>query len=375
MDYYDDDETEIHRTGNGQTPPSPEPPFRKFRIARIIFFWVLVLGIIGGGVKASQLYQTYQSAKKAATKIYSSANVTKTRKGSSLLRSGKPVSILLMGTDTGALGRSFTGRTDTIMVLVLNPKKKSMTVVSLPRDAESYIYGYPQYSPGKLNSAYAYGGSGTAVKTVEKFLNVPIDYYVTINMGGLKNLINAVGGVTIKPTLTFSYGGYHFTKGKTVKLSGAAALAYCRMRHQDPNGDYGRQTRQRQVLIKLAMNATKLESLMNKKFLNEISKQMSTDLTFNDMLNLAAGYRVATHHMKSTHAQGTTQMIYGADFEVVSQSEKQRVTNLLRKALDLKHATTGSSNYSGSSSTTSSYSTGTNSTSSSTTYGTSSYSY
>lgn len=356
MAYYDENNEKTTFNESDYDPTlrrstTPQPKKHRHPWLKLIVFWCLVLFVIGGGFKAAQIFSAYNNAKKAAKSIYSSAKITKTRSVHSLLAAGKPISILLMGTDTGALGRTFTGRTDTIMVLVLNPAKKTMTVVSLPRDAEVNVYGYSQYSPAKLNSAYAYGGSGTAVKTVEQYLNVPIDYYATINMGGLETLINAVGGVTIKPTLSFSYGGYKFVKGKSTKMNGAMALAYCRMRHDDPQGDYGRQTRQRQVLIKLAMNATKLESLMNAQFLNAISKQMTTDLTFNDLMLLAAGYRVATHHMKSTHAQGTTQMLYGADFEVVAQSEKQRITNLLRNALELSAATTGSDNYAGTSST------------------------
>src|SRR5699024_11657835 len=70
--------------------------------------------------------------------------------------------------------------------LPIYPKDKKMTLVSLPRDTEVAVYGYEDYFPSKINSAYEYGGSATAVKTVQKFLNVPIDFYATINMSGLK---------------------------------------------------------------------------------------------------------------------------------------------------------------------------------------------
>ena len=159
------------------------------------FFWtllVIVVTLIFGGHYA---YKKYISAKKAADSIYNSSNITKARDVNSTLKDGHPISVLLMGTDTGALGRTFKGRTDTMIVAVLNPEKKKMTVVSLPRDAEVAISGHEEYFPSKLNSAYEYGGSATAVKTVQKYLNVPIDFYATINMGGLEKLINAVGGV------------------------------------------------------------------------------------------------------------------------------------------------------------------------------------
>ena len=314
---------------------------RKKSYKKTIFFWLLLILVIALGVGGHVLHEHYLNARKAADSVYAPNSVKKQRDVDRLLKKGKPISILLMGTDTGALGRSFKGRTDTMMVCVLNPKNKTMTLVSLPRDALVAINGYEQYYPSKLNSAYAYGGSATAVKTVQKYLNVPIDFYATINMGGLEGLINAVGGVDIKPLLSFSFAGYNFVKGKKTHMDGTEALQYCRMRDQDPLGDYGRQNRQRQVIMALAFKGVQLTSLLNDDFLNSLSKQLRTDLSFNNMVSLNMKYRVATHHMKSTHLQGTTQMIGEADFEVASRKNKQEITDVLRKALDLPHAETG----------------------------------
>ena len=314
---------------------------RKKSYKKTIFFWLLLILVIALGVGGHVLHEHYLNARKAADSVYAPNSVKKQRDVDRLLKKGKPISILLMGTDTGALGRSFKGRTDTMMVCVLNPKNKTMTLVSLPRDALVAINGYEQYYPSKLNSAYAYGGSATAVKTVQKYLNVPIDFYATINMGGLEGLINAVGGVDIKPLLSFSFAGYNFVKGKKTHMDGTEALQYCRMRDQDPLGDYGRQNRQRQVIMALAFKGVQLTSLLNDDFLNSLSKQLRTDLSFNNMVSLNMKYRIATHHMKSTHLQGTTQVIGEADFEVASRKNKQEITDVLRKALDLPHAETG----------------------------------
>ena len=298
---------------------------------------VIVVAIIGG----FYAYRKYTNAKQAANAIYSSTQVTKARNVSDALKKKRPISILLMGTDTGALGRDFKGRTDTMILCVLNPEDKKMTLVSLPRDTEVAVYGYEDYFPSKINSAYEYGRSATAVKTVQKFLNVPIDFYATINMGGLEKLIDAVGGVKVEPTISFTYDGYTFKKGKEVNMDGEKALAYVRMRHEDPRGDYGRQERQRQVLTKLAFKSSGLTSLVNQKFLSTISKQMKTDLTFDDLLTLGTKYRVVTHDTDSEFSQGTAELINGESFEVASTTEKQRITNKLREALGLSKAKTG----------------------------------
>lgn len=306
-----------------------------------IFFWGLLIIVIILGWSGHNLQQHYMKARQAANAVYAPTNVNKQRDINQLLKKGKPISILLMGTDTGALGRSFKGRTDTMMICVLNPHEKTMTLVSIPRDALVAVDGYEQYYPSKINSAYAYGGSTTAVKTVQKYLNVPIDFYATINMGGLEDLINAVGGIDIKPIISFSFAGYHFTKDQKTHMDGKEALQYCRMRDQDPLGDYGRQNRQRQVIMALAFKGVQLRSLLNDDFLNSLSKQLRTDLSFNNMISLNMKYRIATHHMKSDHLQGTTQEIGSADFEVVDSNNKQRITDVLRDALDLPHAPTG----------------------------------
>ncbi|WP_420806354.1 LCP family protein [Liquorilactobacillus capillatus] len=321
-----------------KTTPSTRSKKRRYKI---IFFWIL-LGLVSClGCSIFYLSRIYRNARQATTMIYSPNNVNKKRDTTSLLKNGEPISILLMGTDTGALGRNFKGRTDTLILLTLNPDKEKMTLVSLPRDAKVAVSNYASRYPSKLNSAYDYGGSAAAVKTVQKYLNVPVDFYATINMGGLENMVNAVNGVDIKPTLTFSYGGYSFTKDKVVHMSGPQALAYVRMRHSDPLGDYGRQLRQRQVLTQVAANGSNLKNLLSTKFFKEVSKQLKTDLSFNDIMLLALKYRKATHHMNSDHAQGAPQMINGVSFETVPEDEKQRVTDLLRSSLNIPQAETG----------------------------------
>lgn len=339
MNTPNNQEPDSNKQISRRTPKHSNP---KNNSKKILFFWGLLLAVIAIVAGTHYGIKRYQAAHRAADSIYSSANIQKARDVSQTLKEGKPICLLLMGTDTGALGRNFKGRTDTMIVAVLNPKKKMMTVVSLPRDAEVAVYGYENQFPSKLNSAYEYGGSAAAVKTVQKYLNVPIDFYATINMGGLENLIDAVGGVKVTPNLTFSYDGYSFTKDKETTMSGKKALAYVRMRYDDPLGDYGRQERQRQVLISLAFKASKLTSLLNDNFLNTISKQMTTDLSFNELLVLGTKYRVATHGMTSDHLQGETQMVDGQSFEIPTTQEKQRITDILRKALGLSKATTGS---------------------------------
>ncbi|MCQ5203896.1 LCP family protein, partial [Mordavella massiliensis] len=233
--------------------------------------------------------------------------------------------------------RDYKGRTDTIMMMTLNPQKKTTTIVSLPRDMKVNLPGYAEYSPAKINAAYTYGGVKETIDTVQKYFNVPIDYYVMVNMGGLEKAINQVGGVSVTSPLTFDYEGYSFKKGQTYHMNGAKALAFSRMRYDDPQGDYGRQERQRLVITALMKEAASYKLVLNQKFLNSIADQSKTNLTFSDMTTLAMKYRKANGKVVSDHAQGHGDSEGGESFEVVPTSEMQRVSDEIRDALQLKH--------------------------------------
>ncbi|GAB6093495.1 LCP family protein [Furfurilactobacillus curtus] len=324
------------RSANQQGPKQPKQHgTRRWHPWR--WFWgiiiLLLLVIVGFGAVA------YHNINSATSKAYKSAGITKARDTKAVLNSKKPISILFLGTDTGALGRSYKGRTDTIMIATINPQTKKMLLVSLPRDTMTDIAGYPDESPAKINAAYAYGGVGTTIKTVQNLLNVPIDYYALLNMGGLEKAINEVGGVTVTSPLSFSYEGSTFEKGQTYHMNGATALKFSRMRYDDPQGDYGRQTRQRLVVEALFRKSIAVQTVLNSSFLNSISSQSQTDLTNSDLVKLAQNYRSATKNISSDHMQGQGQMINGQSFEVVGHSEKQRVTNELRTSLDLSAKT------------------------------------
>jgi len=162
-------------------------------------------------------------------------------------------------------------------------------------------------------------------------------------MGGMEKIIDEVGGVTVKPTLSFRYGGYTCKKGVKTHMNGKKALAYSRMRDDDPKGDYGRQTRQRKVIMALLNKSGSVSSLLNEDFVNSLTKQTQTDLTFDDLTALATNYRKATQakNISTTHIQGSSATINGQSMEVATKTELQRVTNYIRKALGLSQATTG----------------------------------
>ncbi|WP_143461888.1 LCP family protein [Levilactobacillus enshiensis] len=311
---------------------------KKKHTFRNVILSIIALLLIGG---AAYGMVRYRSIKSSVNSSFKAAGLTKERDVNDQLRRKKPISILLLGTDTGALGRNYKGRTDSMMVITINPSTNKTTITSIPRDTAVSIPGFKDVAPSKINAAYAWGQAKTTITTVQKMLNVPIDFYALINMGGMEKVIDKVGGVDVTPTLSFKYGEYTFTKGIKTHMDGAKALAYSRMRYDDPQGDYGRQTRQRAVLTAIVAKSGSISTLLNQEFINSLSKQVQTDLTFDDLTSVAKNYRSATGSMKQTHLQGNGTTMNGQSLELMKKVELQRVTNFIRNGLSLPYQKTG----------------------------------
>ncbi|MCP0888008.1 LCP family protein [Ligilactobacillus sp. WILCCON 0076] len=295
--------------------------------------WTWVLGVLAffiavGAIGAIKIYTDTKSAVQSTYKAASHKNL---RKGSSVsVTNGDPFSVMILGIDTGEYGRTYQGRSDTIMVAAVS--KSKTTLVSVPRDTKVAISGHG--SNNKINAAYAYGGISGAINTLQSYLDIPIDHYVKLNMRGLQQLSAAVGPIKVDNDLKFTNLGYHFKKG-TVTINQSNILAYTRMRYQDPRGDYGRQLRQRIVLIALARKLVSIGNITKyKQILTTISSNMTTDLTFNELKALVTEYSGAAKSIKQVQLQGTGKEIDGVDYEVVSSENLTKVQNILKNALN-----------------------------------------
>ncbi|MBT8895668.1 LCP family glycopolymer transferase [Lactobacillus delbrueckii subsp. bulgaricus] len=254
----------------------------------------------------------------------------------------KPISILVLGVDQGLEGRNDKGNSDTIILVTVNPTTKKATMTSIPRDTLTEILGETSntsYYMFKVNSAYQFGGSSGSVKTVSAMLNVPINYYVEVNMKALESLVNALGGVDVNVPFSFSYDWCDFKKGKQ-HLDGRHAIAYARMRYDDPRGDYGRQLRQRQIIQAVVKKGLSVKGLVNyQKLLKVFAKYVKTNLTFGDMTSLAINYRSAASNISSGYIQGHDATISGTSLQIASTEELQKWSNKLRKSLGLSPQT------------------------------------
>ncbi|MFH1709697.1 MAG: LCP family protein [bacterium] len=213
----------------------------------------------------------------------------------------KNTNILIMGLDTAYdkekhVPLSELGHTDTMILVNINTSSFKVNLLSIPRDT---LVEIPGYGWQKVNSAYYLGGSSLARETVEKFLGVPINHYISLNLEGLIKLIDLIGGIKIYVDKDMYYvdnwGGLKINLKKGWQnLNGEQATGFIRYR-QDPLGDVSRVQRQQEFLQTMLRRLATPGVLAKAPWVLAIAAEnIKTDLSLKDILyslNFARGLR------------------------------------------------------------------------------------
>jgi LCP family protein required for cell wall assembly len=218
----------------------------------------------------------------------------------------RPLNVLVMGSDNRDgtnIGGETPGLSDTTILLHLSADRKRAYGVSLPRDAmverpDCTSKNGKRTIPGGLtqfNAAYAVGGPGCTIKTVEQLTDVPIDHFVVINFAGFKEMVNAINGVKVcvPEEVNDDVGHIHLPAG-TYKVNGNQALDYVRVRHDigAPNGDIGRMKRQQSFIAAMIEKVVSKGTLTNPvrlfKFLDAATQSLTTDSGFAHLKELTS---------------------------------------------------------------------------------------
>ncbi|UTT43505.1 LCP family glycopolymer transferase [Exiguobacterium aurantiacum] len=271
---------------------------KKSRAKKIAFIVAGVLGmmlLLGGGLVA----YLYNQVDSTVNRINESSGLSKERMNQKTIAEKKPISVLLLGVDRRA---DEQGRSDSIIVMTLNPNKDQSAMLSIPRDTKTEIVG--KGVADKINHAYAFGGAEMALDTVENFLGIPIDYVAEVDMKGFQDAVDLFGGVEVTNDLAFESGGYTFNPGVQT-LNGAEALAFTRMRYDDPRGDFGRQERQRAVITAIVnegVNDFSLSKFTN--MLDVLGNNAKTNITFKELRTLSTEYTAAFKNQDVLRLEG-----------------------------------------------------------------------
>lgn len=186
--------------------------------------------------------------------------------------SQEPFWTLILGSDSRSTSTEGT-RSDVIMLCRVDPKSKQVTMVSIPRDTKVHIEGY---GTQKINAAYALGGASLAVDVIGSYANVDISHYVEVYFGGVEDLVDALGGVTVNVPEYCSYQDVTLQPGEQT-LNGHQALIFARCRKTYAMGDFRRTECQRILLQALVKKVLAMDAAEIPQFLNSVSECFAVD--------------------------------------------------------------------------------------------------
>jgi LCP family protein required for cell wall assembly len=236
----------------------------------------------------------------------------------------KPVNILLIGIDQQVEGDP--GRSDTQLLVRLDPDSKSISMLSLPRDLRVEI---PGYGLAKINEAYTYGGPALTVKTFTSVTGIPINHFIRIDFSGFWHSIDILDGVYVPVDHRYynppssSWKSINLEPGYQ-KLMNRQALDFVRFRH-DQKGDFTRMQRQQLFLRELQRQSSRWNTDWKKvvKLLKAVAAETTSDLdSLKRLLPLAnLALTLDTSRISTVHVEGDTPMIDGVSYVVASEEE------------------------------------------------------
>jgi polyisoprenyl-teichoic acid--peptidoglycan teichoic acid transferase len=307
---------------------------RKLRKWLLFTLFTIFILVAGSGFYFFTVYNNVASAVDNMNKPIS-REVSEKREEKVEFTKKDPISILMVGIDERDGDH---GRTDSMLVLTVNPEMKSTKILSIPRDTRTELIDPEDpedSSKDKINHAYAFGGIEMSIATVENFLNIPIDYYVEINMEGFKDVVDAVNGIDVDNQYAFELDGITLEEGPQ-HLNGTETLAYARMRKQDPRGDIGRGERQREVISKIIQKGKSLSTLTNyNDILDALENNIKTNLTLSEIIDMQGSYKPAADTIQKLEIEGSGKMINGVWYFMVEDTTRQTLSDELRQHLSL----------------------------------------
>ncbi|GAA0305844.1 LCP family protein required for cell wall assembly [Gracilibacillus halotolerans] len=314
----------------------------KKRVRRILLF----IGLIALATIVYGVYlftQTYNAANETYEELERGEKSEKRDEAVSI--STDPVSFLLLGVEdytTGGKG----GRSDTLMVATFNPDEENLKLVSIPRD--SYVTIPGREGKDKINHAFSFGGKELSIKTVEEFLDIPIDYYATVNFDGFKAIVDTIGGITVDVPFDFEQNSddrvaekLKFYEGE-MHLDGRHALAYARMRLWDPRNDIGRTERQRQVveaIIKEVMSLTTITKVDD--LAKDLGDNIETNMKITEGIGFLKNYSdFRTSNIDQLVLEGAGQDIGNISYYIIDEESLAEVQHELKVHLELEQPST-----------------------------------
>jgi len=304
--------SEMNASNRVDSHRARKKPRRRNRRRLVVLFGLCLL-LLFAGAAGALLWKVDDAIELASSDTLNGVN-TLIEQTDSSYQQEKPLSIVILGRDT----RPETGslNTDVMIVTVVNPKTKKVTMVSLPRDTRVKIPGYSNYQ--KINAVYSNGeherrmaeangrvpeenGVTLTKKTLKELLGIPVQYYVEVDFDGFKSIIDELGGIEVNVDRRMVYDDptddthIDLRPGLQV-LNGEQALGYVRHRHDNRgpkyySSDFDRNRRQQEVIKAIVDKMTSFDGLPKVLKLIDVGAQyVRTDLSPEQIKGLAKDF-------------------------------------------------------------------------------------
>ncbi|WP_026702109.1 LCP family protein [Salibacterium aidingense] len=250
------------------------------------------------------------------------------------------ISVLFMGVDDR--DGELEGRTDAMILATFNREQGSVKMTSIPRDS---LVSIPGHGEDKITHAHAYGGTDLAIQTVEDMLDIPVDYYVKLNFEAFIEIINALDGVEVDVPFAFTeqdsqgnHGAISLQEG-TQMLNGEEALAYARMRKQDPRGDIGRGDRQEEIISALIRRSASIGSIHKyDDVLESVEDHMKMNFTVGDLVSFHK-YAGSVGDINKLQLEGSDVRYDGVYYYQLDPASTEQISQELRTHLGIEDET------------------------------------
>lgn len=275
----------------------------RLRKVIIIVLIVLLCLVVGAGV-ALGLYAHNLDSRMA---IQDPDQQQKLEETLQPVANDQPFYVMLIGSDTRGDDQ---GRSDTNIVVRVDPQSKILTFISIPRDTAIET---PGHGVQKFNAAYQFDGAAGAVKAADELLGIHISHYASIDFDATVGLVDALGGVDVDVPMEINdaNAGGQVAQGQQ-HLDGEHALIFARSR-SFVNGDFQRTEDQRLLMQAIVAKLQSVSAPQLAEVVNNVSQYIQTDMSVSDILSYASGFQNGNVTMYSTMVPSTT-----VDYEGVS---------------------------------------------------------
>lgn len=251
------------------------------------------------------------------------------------------ISILFIGIDDSAARNQSSDniRSDALVLATLNNADKSIKLVSIPRDTYAYIPDSGRED--KITHAYAYNGPRSTIESVEGLLDVPVDYYMTMNFDAFVDVVDALGGIRAEVPYdmkekdeTDSHNAIELEEG-IQQLNGSEALALARTRYYD--NDIERGKRQQMILESIMDKALSAGSITRYgNVIEAVGDNMETNLTFRDMQAFFEYAKTGKPDVETLTVEGYDDMSTGIYYYMPDEESLEELQDILQSHLGLK---------------------------------------